>query len=110
MTEVVVQALADPEGIAPPGHGMVTVVEIEMVVAGPTGATGAGVAGAAAGEETGGCWGELASETTGAEEAGAETAGLLAGCCGEFGVVAGAVGTKVMVDGTPVTIPGLAAT
>jgi len=84
------------------GQGRVSVVEIEMVVTGPAGAAvGATVTEPAGADEA--CCGEfatLAGEDTGAEVTGA--AGALD--------VAGGVGSRVIVDGTLVTMPGFADT
>ena len=71
------------------GQGSVIVVEIEMVVTGPAGAAVGATVTAAAGTEAG-CCGELA-----------RLAGVDAGP-----EVTGGVGRRVMVDGTPVMIPG----
>ena len=69
---------------------------MEMVVTGPADDDGAAVGAGA--EATVGCWGELARLLP----AGAEV-----GWAGELALeVEGAVGMRVMVDGTPVTIPG----
>ena len=64
------------------GHGIVSVVEIDTVVAGPTGAGGAGVAAGGAGAAgAGGCCGELGADGGGGA-AGATDTGEAGGAAG----------------------------